>query len=183
MEDNIEDEEVEDEPDEPDERHVTLPNNAKAIFFYEGNGLYNEFTSAGPYPITFRGKQYPTAEHLYQARKFLDHRPTLAEHIRRGSDRPRFALTEARRFQNETRQDWNDICISVMDEILELKFSQHVILRRMLVATGSRILIYSCGKYDDFLGNGADGNRRNELGLALMRLRSKLTKREVIEEK
>ncbi|KAG8997768.1 hypothetical protein FRB90_012437, partial [Tulasnella sp. 427] len=65
-----------------------------------------------------------------------------------------------------------------MDEILELKFNQHVKLRRMLVATGSRLLIYNCGKHDDFLGNGADGNGRNELGLALMRLRSKLTKRE-----
>lgn len=146
----------------------------KPILFYEETEKYYEFTNFAPYSVTFRGKEYPTSEHLFQARKFLDHRPLLAEHIRRGSDRPRFAFIEARRFSPETRTDWKENSIEIMDEILKLKFTQHAKLRRLLLETGEKELIENARQYDDFWGNGADGKGRNELGKALMRLRTVL---------
>ncbi|KAG8950811.1 hypothetical protein FRC00_007520, partial [Tulasnella sp. 408] len=163
----------------PNSRRLPLkPPKPRPLLFYEENEKYYEFTNFAPYSVIFRGKVYPTSEHLFQARKFLDHRPLLAEHIRKGSERPRFAFIEARRFAPETRSDWKDKSIEIMEEILELKFTQHEKLYRLLLDTGDRYLIENAGKYDDFWGNGADGNGRNELGKALMRLRDTLRARE-----
>ncbi|KAG8893168.1 hypothetical protein FRC00_010912, partial [Tulasnella sp. 408] len=167
-------------PDRPpnSRRLPVKPPKPKPLLFYEENEKYYEFTNFAPYSVIFRGKVYPTSEHLFQARKFLDHRPLLAEHIRKGSERPRFAFIEARRFAPETRSDWKEKSIEIMDEILELKFTQHEKLYRLLLDTGERYLIENAGKYDDFWGNGADGKGRNELGKALMRLRETLRERE-----
>ncbi|KAG8945931.1 hypothetical protein FRC04_012183 [Tulasnella sp. 424] len=178
--DDEEDEDDEDDrPDHPPGPPMPPPKRQpRPILFYEETEKYYEFTNSAPYPVHFRGKKYPTSEHLFQARKFLDHRPLLAEHIRRGSDRPRFAFKEARRLAPEIRPDWKEKCIEIMDEIMELKFTQHNKLRRLLLDTGERYLILNAGKYDDFWGNGADGNGRNELGKALMRIRTSLRERE-----
>ncbi|KAG8993593.1 hypothetical protein FRB90_000655, partial [Tulasnella sp. 427] len=181
-EEDDEEESEDDLPDHPPGHHAP-PRKLKAkgpkpILFYGENDKYYEFTNFAPYPVVFRGKEYPTSEHLFQARKFLDHRPLLAEHIRKGSDRPRFAFNEARRFAPETRKDWKEKSIEIMEEIIEAKFTQHVKLKRLLLDTGERYLIENAGQYDDFWGNGADGNGRNELGLALMRLRKTLRERD-----
>ncbi|KAG9022911.1 hypothetical protein FRB95_013993 [Tulasnella sp. JGI-2019a] len=58
-----------------------------------------------------------------------------------------------------------------MDEVLRLKFEQHPALKEQLLSTGDAYLVEDSGANDTFWGNGADGNGRNELGLALMRLR------------
>ncbi|KIO17882.1 hypothetical protein M407DRAFT_84531 [Tulasnella calospora MUT 4182] len=167
-------------PDHPPNRRPPFPKQPrlKPLLFYEETERYYEFTNFAPYSVTYRDKEYPTSEHLFQARKFLDHRPLLAEHIRKGNDRPRFAFIEARRFAPETRPDWKEKSIEIMEEILELKFTQHNKLRRMLLDTGERLLIENAGKHDDFWGNGADGKGRNELGKALMRLRTILREEE-----
>ena len=60
-----------------------------------------------------------------------------------------------------------------MDLILELKFTQHPRLGRMLLDTGSAQLVED-SPTDAFWGIGEDGQGRNELGLALMRLRDKM---------
>ncbi|KAG8970932.1 hypothetical protein FRC05_011606 [Tulasnella sp. 425] len=184
--DEEDEDDFDDLPDHPPGYHKPPPKRGpKPLFFYEETEKYYEFTNFAPYPVVFRGKEYPTSEHLFQARKFLDHRPLLAEHIRRGSDRPRFAFNEARRFAPETRPDWKENSITIMEEILELKFTQHAKLRRLLLETRDRYLVENLRKstqnarqYDDFWGNGADGNGRNELGKALMRLRDTLREKE-----
>ncbi|KAG8970951.1 hypothetical protein FRC05_011625 [Tulasnella sp. 425] len=113
--DDEEDEDDEDDrPDHPPGPPMPPPKRQpRPILFYEETEKYYEFTNSAPYPVHFRGKKYPTSEHLFQARKFLDHRPLLAEHIRRGSDRPRFAFKEARRLAPEIRPDWKEKCIEI----------------------------------------------------------------------
>ncbi|KAH9932389.1 uncharacterized protein B0H18DRAFT_987921 [Fomitopsis serialis] len=131
------------------------------------------FTNFAPWDIRWRdGNTYPTAEHLFQAHKFMITRPDLADRIR-GLPSPRAALEEAGRLRRLQRTDWFDVNISVMDAILEAKFTQHPELREMLLGTGESSLIED-SPVDSFWGWGRDGQGRNELGKALMRLRVKL---------
>ncbi|EKM52558.1 uncharacterized protein PHACADRAFT_100714, partial [Phanerochaete carnosa HHB-10118-sp] len=141
------------------------------ILFYDRDQPYYEFTNFAPYAIKYEDKTYPTAEHLFQAHKFLDTRPALAEEIRNAPS-PRGALDEATRMQKLRRDDWLDVNISVMDQVLEAKFTQHPALRDTLLKTGDRGII-EASPVDAFWGYGDDKQGRNELGKALVRLREK----------
>lgn len=143
------------------------------ILFYDKNEPYYGFTNFSAHPVVYKGKRYPTSEHLFQSFKFHGHRPNLAEHIRTCSERPSVAFSEARRFQPEVRRDWKQVNIEKMEEALWHKFTQHRDLQAELLATGDAELIEDSDK-DAFWGCGADRRGRNELGKALERLRSRL---------
>ncbi|KAH9830132.1 uncharacterized protein C8Q71DRAFT_787502 [Rhodofomes roseus] len=142
------------------------------ILFYHRHEPYFEFTNFAPYPIHWHGHTYPTAEHLFQAHKFMTTRPDVAEHIRHLPG-PRDALEEAGRLRRFQRPDWFDVNVGIMDQILEAKFFQHPRLRDMLLGTGNSMLIED-SPVDSFWGWGADSQGRNELGKALMQLRDRL---------
>ncbi|EKM52566.1 uncharacterized protein PHACADRAFT_66300, partial [Phanerochaete carnosa HHB-10118-sp] len=144
------------------------------ILFYERGQPYYEFTNFAPYTVEFDGKVYPTSEHLFQAYKFLNTRPELAERIR-SAPSPREALEEATRMRKLQRSDWFDVNIGVMEQLLEAKFTQHTTLRDLLLGTGEREIV-EASPVDAFWGFGKDRQGRNELGKALMRLRDKLRK-------
>jgi ribA/ribD-fused uncharacterized protein len=77
---------------------------------------------------------------VFQAHKFLETSPHLAERIRRAPT-PREALQEATRLRRQQRSDWFDVNLGIMDSILEAKFRQHDSLRHKLLETGDRELI------------------------------------------
>ncbi|KAL1675880.1 hypothetical protein EV122DRAFT_267808, partial [Schizophyllum commune] len=113
----------------------------KSILFYHKHDPYYGFTNFSDHPVIFEGKTYPTSEHLFQASKFLEYRPLLAEHIRKVSRRPAVAFSEARRFQPEVRPDWLQVNIQMMDRAIYHKFKQHHDLREELLSTGDAELI------------------------------------------
>lgn len=76
----------------------------------------------------------------FQASKFVDHYPDVAEQIRH-LPTPRAALQEATRRQRLRRHDWFDVNLRVMDAVLEAKFTQHHALYKLLLETGDRELI------------------------------------------
>jgi ribA/ribD-fused uncharacterized protein len=89
--------------------------------------------------VHFRGLLYPTAEHLFQAHKFLDTRPDVAERLRRcGSARAARAL--AAELRALARPDWPDARVRAMDAVLAHKFAQHPDLAQLLKWTGRREL-------------------------------------------
>ncbi|KAL6299583.1 hypothetical protein BKA93DRAFT_742118 [Sparassis latifolia] len=142
------------------------------LLFYNRDEPYYEFTNFSHHPIEFRGRVYPTSEHLFQAHKFLDYHPDIAERIR-CMPSPSAALREATRLNRLRRADWYDVNVGIMDMVLEAKFTQHPSLQRLLLETGDRPL-FENSPVDSFWGIGEDANGRNELGKALMRLREKL---------
>ena len=77
---------------------------------------------------------------MFQASKFLDANPQFAESIRTAPS-ARAAFEEASRMRRHQRSDWFKVNISVMENILEAKFSQHSYLRDMLLGTGDREII------------------------------------------
>ncbi|KAG8990906.1 hypothetical protein FRB93_002978 [Tulasnella sp. JGI-2019a] len=150
----------------------------RTIFFYERTDPHYGFTNFSPHEVEYDGKVYPTSEHLFQALKFLKNRPLIAERIRTVGPQPRMALNEAHRYASDVRKDWFDVNIRMMDRVLRHKFSQHRELRRELLSTGDDYLVEDAGANDAFWGNGADGRGRNELGKALMRLRTAYRQRQ-----
>ncbi|KAI0300494.1 DUF1768-domain-containing protein [Multifurca ochricompacta] len=146
------------------------------IYFYDSDKPFYEFTSFSDHPVEYHGLFYPTAEHLFQAFKFMDTDPALAERIRR-LPTARMAQQEAKRQLHRQRADWLEVNVAIMDKVIAAKFAQHRSLRHSLRSTGSRELIED-SPVDWFWGIGSDGRGRNELGKALMRLRERLHARQ-----
>ncbi|GJE95736.1 NADAR family protein [Phanerochaete sordida] len=142
------------------------------ILFTTDPEYYGEFHPTSPHAITYRGKFYSTAEHLYHAWKFFDtESPELADHIRY-QPTAAAAASVAVSLQSKQRGDWLGIRLAVMETILEAKFTQHSALRALLLSTQDRQLIYNWAGHPIW-GVGPDGKGQNELGQTLMRLRQR----------
>ena len=75
------------------------------IEFYSKDLPFFWLNNASPHPVVVDGIRYPTAEHLFQAQKFIDSRPDIATKIRKASN-PVEAIHIARTFAKEVRPDW-----------------------------------------------------------------------------
>ncbi|KAG8796738.1 hypothetical protein FRC17_007957, partial [Serendipita sp. 399] len=73
--------------------------------------------------------------------QFMKARPDIAEYIRTSSSRPSQAASLGRAYQAFLRSDWSQIQVAKMDEILELKFTQHLELMQLLLGTGDGELV------------------------------------------
>ncbi|EPS93921.1 hypothetical protein FOMPIDRAFT_1055529 [Fomitopsis schrenkii] len=156
----------------PPAQPPAAPDYPRPLYFYHEHDPYYEFNNFSPHPIEWEGHTYPTAEHLFQAHKFITDRPDLVTRIRHLHS-PREALEVARRMRRLQRSDWFDVNVSIMDNILHAKFTQHPELKASLLGTGNREIIED-SPVDSFWGCGRDRQGRNELGKALMRLRDGL---------
>lgn len=77
---------------------------------------------------------------MFQAHKFLNEYPHLAETIRQ-LPTARDALEEAGHLQRFKRADWFDVNVGIMDTVLQAKFDQHRELCHMLLDTQGRDLM------------------------------------------
>lgn len=81
-----------------------MPMTAPTLHF-DQKGLLSTFLTHSPHRVLYEGKIYPTALHLHEALKFLNHRPDIAEMIRNCSVAEVYPL--AAKFQALVRPDWN----------------------------------------------------------------------------
>ncbi len=116
----------------------------------------------------YDGKIYPTAEHAYQAAKALN-----PSHRRRFQN---WQLTPAKAKQIGRcllmREDWDEVKLEVMEQILCSKFSKEP-MQRMLLRTGDAVLIEGNTWGDTFWGE-SKGWGLNHLGKLLMKIRDAL---------
>lgn len=138
---------------------------------FNGYGEYSGLLYHSPHRVMYEDDLYPTALHLFEALKFHEHRPDLAERIRLCERVEDVAVVSAS-ITEETRRDWGGIALATMDEVLYLKFRQHGDLRALLLGTYPAELIY-VESDDVFWGDGA-GAGLNELGRSLMRVRERI---------
>jgi ribA/ribD-fused uncharacterized protein len=147
------------------------PEAAKPVIrFYSVSAEYGELSNFAPYPITLKGKRWPTSEHYFQAQKFVAGRDQ--EEIR-AANTPMLAARWGRDRKRKLRRDWERVKVGVMREAVEAKFRQHEELGALLLGTGDATLIEHT-ENDDFWGDGGDGSGRNELGRILMAVRDRL---------
>ena len=77
----------------------------------------------------------------------------------------------------ELREDWEDIKIDVMRDILRVKFKKGSHLGRLLVGTGDIPLVEG-NTWNDVFWGVCNGSGENWLGRLLMEIRSELQKLE-----
>ena len=134
-------------------------------------GPYLFLSNFAPSPIQYRGYTAATVEHAYQAAKTDNH------------DLFRTIITvstpgKAKRMGRSLipRPDWERVKLTVMRELLNLKFAHGSKLAQQLLDTGDAILIEGNTWGDTFWGQ-CDGVGQNQLGNMLMNRRIVLHER------
>jgi ribA/ribD-fused uncharacterized protein len=145
------------------------------ILFYRANEKpYGVFSNLYPRTIIFEGRQFPTAEHAYQAGK------ARKEHVREwilSAPTPALVAMAAHGLYTwDIVSNWSQIKFDRMRAVLRTKFTQHDDLRRTLLSTGNARLVEAAR-----VANGVNrtwgevnGKGLNMLGVLLMELRDEL---------
>ena len=119
-------------------------------------------------PITYKGHTYCCLEAAYQAQKSLD--PAIQERF------TNIRLPYKSRGMGQSiktiRPDWFDIRISIMEELLYIKFS-HPQLKEWLQCTGQSKIV-ECNTWGDTFWGIYNGVGENHLGTLLMKVRDTL---------
>ena len=142
------------------------------IYFYGQTDPFSEFANFAPYGISLDGVWWSTAEHYFQAQKFLD--ANYREQIRK-ANRPKDAKSLGTTRAYPLRADWEEIKGEIMHRTVLTKFQTHKSLSDLLLSTGNKLIAES-SPHDAYWGCGADGLGLNKLGLILMAVRDQLRK-------
>lgn len=133
-------------------------------------GKYEIFSNFTRLPMTMRYNDiyYKTSEAAYQASK-----------CKNQSDKAQFgsiysgAEAKAKGQLIEIREDWDDVKVGIMKEILQLKFREGYASANTLLKTEDAILIEGNDHNDTFWGV-CNGMGKNMLGILLMEVREEL---------
>jgi len=118
-----------------------------------------------PVEIKLDGIVYPNAETAFQAQKTLD-----------VEERRKFSMlknpVQAKRLGRKVklRDDWEEVKLDIMTEVVSQKFLQHPHLIEMLPQTGDEELIEG-NKWGDRFWGVCKGKGKNNLGKILMKIR------------
>lgn len=159
-------------------------------------------------PLCYKGDEYRTSEHMYQAMKFAyfddGTNPAYADFVAeiRAQKTPYKAKTlascrqggryawqrelgeKSKIFMNRgVKYDkrWDDVRVKVMEDVLRLKFWSDKACRAILMSTGTSELVERTDT-DAFWGDGADRKGANTLGKLLMKIRDEWSKDGVPEK-
>ncbi len=130
-------------------------------------GEYRWLSNFWPAEVVLDGVTYPTVEHAYVAAKTLN---PESRRIVLSMDTP----GKVKRFGSNLmlRADWNDVRLSVMEDLVRQKFKRRD-LEQQLLATSPAILIEGNTWGDTFWGM-CRGKGENHLGKILMNVRGEI---------
>jgi ribA/ribD-fused uncharacterized protein len=145
----------------------------KTVHF--GDSFYHGFSNFSAHQIEFRGRIYPTSEHLYQASKFFNSDNPEAHKIFQkilDAKSPYNAKQIAHKNRESYRREWRllNFKIYTMYRILILKVNQHQDVKQALLITRNKKIIET-SYVDDFWGQTLAGKGENWLGRCWMRVR------------
>lgn len=147
------------------------------VFFYEQD--FYVLSNFSAFSLIWKNIRFDTSEAAYHWEKFT--RPIAGQHAIRNeillSPSAHEAFKIAERNKALRRDDWDDVKVGIMREILTAKADQHEYVRRKLLATGDRILVEDSWR-DDYWGWGPNRDGQNMLGKLWMEVRENL-RREV----
>lgn len=145
------------------------------IYFYTTTDTYGCFSNFSRHGFELDGWYWPTAEHYFQAQKFVG--TEHAGHVARART-PKEAAERGRSRAVPLRPDWEAVKDGVMRAAVRRKFETHADIRAVLLGTGDETLVENApGDY--YWGCGADGSGRNMLGIILMEVRAALRGQDV----
>jgi hypothetical protein len=143
------------------------------IFFYKVHDPYGCFSNFSLHCVQLQGYIWPTSEHYYQAQKYWGTEyQDLYTQIRHAPT-PEQAAFLGREKQYLLRHDWEQVKAQIMYEVVWTKFLHHQEIQRILLATGTELIIED-SPTDTYWGCGADRQGQNQLGKILMQVRDQL---------
>lgn len=92
---------------------------ASQILKFNGYGEFAGLLYHSPHTVLYQDELYPTALHLFEARKFLDHRPDLADRIK-DCERVEDVTSISAEMAEFTRRDWSNVALITVSKILLL---------------------------------------------------------------
>jgi len=153
-------------------RDSLLETSGKIVGCYERE--YYTFSNFSSFAVKWKGKDWPTSEHAYQAAHFFKTAPALARKIYKAKSAHE-AYKMAKTNADKAPRDWHEIKVTVMEDIVRHKLKQNPYVMHKLIQTGNRIIVEDSPK-DSFWGWGPKRNGRNELGKIWMKLRDEINK-------
>lgn len=148
------------------------------IAFYRSNERpYGVFSNLYRRPIVFEGREYPTAEHAYQAGK--PSKEAVREWVLSAPTPALVAMAAHGLYSWDIVPNWAQIKFDRMRAVLRAKFTQHEDLRELLLSTGNARLV-EAGRVNNAINRTwgeVNGKGQNMLGVLLMELRVELRKK------
>lgn len=130
------------------------------------------FDNFSSFKVEWNGYLFASVEEAYQAASFMGSDEELVEKIKKSH-----SADEAQRIayanRDKRREDWDDVKISIMEELLRLKIEQNPYVKKKLLQTGDYMIVEDSPK-DDFWGWGPNRDGQNNLGKLWMKLREEL---------
>jgi len=144
------------------------------IYFFKDE--FEFLSNFYPTPFIWKNRTWPTVEHAFQASKS---RNSYYEEIIRKAKSPATAKKIGKRVV--LREDWEEIKVLLMTELVLLKFEQNLDLRNRLLDTGLAELVEGNYWHDNFWGDCfcskcKNVKGQNMLGIILMEVREHLKK-------
>jgi predicted NAD-dependent protein-ADP-ribosyltransferase YbiA (DUF1768 family) len=84
-----------------------------SIVRFNQQGTYAGFMNHSAHRVLYRNQTYPSATHLHEALKYLEHRPDLAENIRNCRDVKEVYPLSAK-YQQFQRPDWGELFLGLV---------------------------------------------------------------------
>ncbi|KFN44210.1 hypothetical protein N789_07270 [Arenimonas oryziterrae DSM 21050 = YC6267] len=126
--------------------------------------------------MIFDGREYPTAEHAYQAGKAR--KEEVREWILSAPSPSLVAMAAHGLYTWDINPDWSKTKFDRMRNVLLAKFTQHEDLKALLLSTGSARLV-EAGRTDNLVNRTwgeVNGKGMNMLGVLLMEVREQIRK-------
>lgn len=154
----------------------TLNSNIQSeVHFYRSNEKpYGAFSNLYRRAVSFEGREFPTAEHAYQAGKAC--KEEVREWILNAPSPALAAMAAHGLYTWDIVPNWSKIKFDRMRDVLRAKFAQHDDLRELLLSTGNTRLV-EAGKTDNAVNRTwgeVNGKGKNMLGILLMEVREEL---------
>lgn len=143
---------------------IVIHNDEKICGFFKDYRFLSNFEEA---QVVYEGVKYPSSENAYQAAKTfnLDYKKRLKE----------CSPSESKKISRslEVRDDWEEVKLQVMEDVVRDKFTRNIRLKLELFKTGDKYLEETNYWSDRFFGV-CDGVGHNHLGKILMKIREEL---------
>ena len=145
------------------------------ISFYRANEKpYGAFSNLFRRAVVFEGREYPTAEHAYQAGKAR--KEAVREWILSAPSASLVAMAAHGLYCWDIVPEWSRIKFDRMRNVLRAKFTQHEDLKELLLSTGDARLV-EVGRTNNSVNRTwgeVNGKGKNMLGVLLMEVREEI---------
>ena len=153
-------------------RDPELETSGRIVGCYERE--FYPFSNFSSFNVKWRGRNWQTSEHAYQASRFIGKNSKLVEQIFKAKS-AHDACKLAEKNLGKDFGKYSEKDIENMEDILRCKLRQNPYVMRKLLQTGKRKIVEDSPK-DSFWGWGRNRKGRNELGKIWMKLRGEIKK-------